>query len=338
MGTQTFQWRRFWYPRDSGANFDQEDFLIDPDKYGQFQTKSRLVHSVEALPTRCIVFLGEPSSGKSSTIGAEGIDRVAIEERLRESGDGALWIDLAGFDSSAEVASAFANSPVLKRWAVSPKQILHLFLDSLDECRLSIPVISHVLLREFSKLDIERLRLRIACRTAEWPTFLELELQKLYQEEISVLQLAPLREKDVEEAARGFGVDPEQFLSKVRELGAIAFARKPPTLLSLLNVFSQGKLLPSSQWELYESQCRTLCDEYNRSRIAARKVSKLSPDQLLEIISRVAAARSASAEHQRPSERLKSRRHWRRRCSWRQDRGFSAGKLETWLSFWPPDI
>src|ERR1700730_5307387 len=289
MGNPVFQWRRFWYPRNSEPRFRDEDFLTDPDEYGQFHPKTNLVHSLETLTNRCVVFLGEPSSGKSRTIGTEGIDRAAIERHIRQSGDNVSWIDLRGFDNSAGVAAAFASDSAIRSWVASPKQKLHLFLDSLDECRLSIPVISHVLLYEFRQLDIERLCLRIACRTAEWPTFLELELQKMYREEIPVLQLAPLREKDVVEAARSFGVDPEIFLSKMRELGATPFARKPPTLLSLLQLFSKGKPLPTSQWELYESQCRALCEEYNLSRVAAHKVSSFSADQLLEITSRLAA-------------------------------------------------
>ncbi len=45
-------------------------------------------------------------------------------------------------------------------------------------------MISNVLPRELRSLGVERLLLRIICRTAEWPTFLEMELQKLYQEEL----------------------------------------------------------------------------------------------------------------------------------------------------------
>ena len=266
-----------------------DGFLADPERRKARTSELSSVYSVDALTNRCVAFLGEPSSGKSRTIGAEGIDRASIEEFARSKGDFVQWIDLRDFDSSAGLSSTLRTDTTIQNWRHSQGAKLHLFLDSLDECRISIPIISNVLPCELRSLGVEQLFLRIICRTAEWPTFLEMELQKLYQEELLVLQLAPLRECDIEEAARVLGLDPDKFLGKVRELSAISFARKPPTLLSLLQLFSRGESFPATQWELFESQCRILCEEYNQSRIAAHKASSLSAEQLLEVVSRIAA-------------------------------------------------
>lgn len=290
MAMQTFRWRRFWYSRDSEPALDVDGFLADPERRKLPGSEPSSVHSLDVLTNRCVALLGEPSSGKSRTIGAEGIDRPSIEEFARSKGDFVQWMDLRDFDSSAGLSLALKTDKTIENWRNSQGAKLHLFLDSLDECRISIPIISNVLPREMRSLGVERLLLRIICRTAEWPTFLEMELQKLYQEELLVLQLAPLRESDVEEAARVLGLDPGKFLGKVRELSAVSFARKPPTLLSLLQLFSRGEAWPATQWELFESQCRILCEEYNKSRIAAHKASDLSAEQLLEVVSRIAAA------------------------------------------------
>ena len=289
MAMQTFQWRRFWYSRDSEPALDVDGFIADPERRKLPGSEPSSVHSVDVLTNRCVAFLGEPSSGKSRTIGAEGIDRPGIEEFARSKGDFVQWIDLRDFDNSAGLSAALRNDRTIENWRNSQGAKLHLFLDSLDECRISIPIISNVLPRELRSLGVERLLLRIICRTAEWPTFIEMELQKLYQEKLLVLQLAPLRESDVKEAARVLGLDPDKFLGKVRELSAVSFARKPPTLLSLLQLFSRGESWPATQWELFESQCRILCEEYNQSRIAAHKASDLSAEQLLEVVSRIAA-------------------------------------------------
>ena len=284
-----FRWRRFWYPRETEPTLDTDGFLADPEQEWVKYSSPSLYHSTETLNDRCVIFLGDPSSGKSKTVGPDGIDRLALEKQIGTKGGMVAWLDLREYDSSHDFQAAFSNHPSIKAWRSSHQHRLFLFLDSLDECRVSIPTISNVLIRELRAVDFERLMLRIVCRTAEWPTHLELELQKLYREELRVLQLAPLRECDVEMAAQGLGVDGTRFLARLKELNAVPFARKPPTLLYLLQAFSQGQPLPRTQWDLYEQACRLSCEEYNQSRIAARKTPTHTPDQLLEVASRVGA-------------------------------------------------
>ena len=109
----------------------------------------------------------------------------------------------------------------------------------------------------------------------EWPTFLESELQKFYKQELRVLQLGPLRKRDVEMAAEQCGVNAAIFLKKIQELNAAPFARKPFTLIALLRAFSRGDRLPNTHWDLYEKCCLIDCEEYNQSRVAAHKTSQL---------------------------------------------------------------
>jgi hypothetical protein len=159
-------WRRFWYSRESEAKLDLDGFLVDPEEEWAKYSPPGLLHSTETLDDRCVVFLGEPSSGKSKTLGAEGADRQQLEACIREQGNVAVWLDLRDFDASQDLAKALEDEATIAQWKTIDGQKLFLFMDSLDECRLSIPTISNVLIRELDKLPADRLMLRVICRTA----------------------------------------------------------------------------------------------------------------------------------------------------------------------------
>jgi len=282
-------WKRFWYPRDTEASLDPEGFLADPEHEWAKYSPTGLVHSTETFADRCVIFLGEPSSGKSKTLGPEGSDRQQIETAIQNAKSVAVWLDLRDYDSSQDLTNTFKNHETIARWRATERQKLFLFMDSLDECRASIPAISNVVARELAELPLDRLMLRIICRTAEWPTFFESELRRLYKQEPRILQLAPLRRRDVQMAAQHLGVDAKAFLQRIEELNAVPFARKPFTLVHLLRVFSRNEPLPDTQWDLYEQCCLIDCEEYNRSRIAAHKTRQFIAQQLMEVTSRLAA-------------------------------------------------
>lgn len=137
------------------------------------------MQSTETFYDRCVIFLGEPSSGKSKTLGREGSDREHLEATIKETGNVAVWLDLRDYDSSPDVTHAFEGQPTIALWKETDGQRLFLFMDSLDECRASIRAINNVLGRKLCELPLDRLMLRIICRTAEWPAFLESELRRL---------------------------------------------------------------------------------------------------------------------------------------------------------------
>src|SRR5260370_39694220 len=86
MAMQTFQWRRFWYSRDSEPALDVDGVLADPERRKLPGSEPSSVHSVDVLTNRCVAFLGEPSAGRSRTIGAEGIDRPGSEDFAASKG------------------------------------------------------------------------------------------------------------------------------------------------------------------------------------------------------------------------------------------------------------
>jgi hypothetical protein len=90
--------------------------------------------------------------------------------------------------------------------------LMHLHLDSLDECLLRIDNVAAILADELPKQPVDRLHLRIACRTAPCPALLENALEDLYGD-CPAYELAPLRRIDVLRAAEQSGIsNPDAFL------------------------------------------------------------------------------------------------------------------------------
>ena len=163
-------------------------------------------------------------------------------------------------------------------------------MDSLDECLLIISNLASVLVDKIKDYPIERLYLRIASRTADWPIFLEKEFNKIWGEDnVKIYELVPLTESDVIEAAKVNGLDANGFLKEIDNKNVIPLAIKPLTLKFLLNLYKKKYQLPYNQRDLYLSGCRILCEESNESRIASRLKRDFTAEQRLILAGRIAA-------------------------------------------------
>lgn len=172
---------------------------------------------------------------------------------------------------------------------------LHIFLDSLDECLLQIKKIATLLVDELRDYhdQIHRLTFRITCRTAVFPSVLEQDIKEIFGENsIGIYELAPLRRKDVMEAAKAEGIEPDAFLQEVKIKSIVPLAIKPITLKFLLNTYRRHNgQFPENQrlHQLYLEGCRCLCEETNDSRIASNTKGALDVDQRLIVAARIAA-------------------------------------------------
>lgn len=278
-------WRRYWVPRDGRVLLGADGFLVDPD------TDWGRKHSLETHPVnfavdqRCIVLLGEPGSGKSTTFDAQ---RREVEPWLTETGRRVFWLDLHEVGSDDQLARRLFDAPGFKSWKEGDGE-LFLFLDSFDECRLQINTLHYAVIAELKASPIARLRLRIACRVADWPPAFEQGLRELWgKDAVDVFELAPLRRIDVALAAETAGVDPEKFLRSVAEARATPLAIKPLTLEFLLASFKRHGTLPDRQWVLFQNGCRRLClESKGREELRVRPV--LDADQRLALAERIAA-------------------------------------------------
>jgi hypothetical protein len=237
------------------------------------------------LSTHCVALLGEPGMGKTTTLNQE---RQLIQSHCDRMGAQLLWRDLAAFADEGRLVKALFEGEQVAKWkqGTSP---LYLVLDGFDECHLRIETLSKVLLYEIQQLPIERLFLFIACRPAYWPRSFEEGLRKLWKnEDFTAVELAPLRERDVEEFARARGVDAAKFLQEVALRGATALAIRPVTLGFLLGAFKQGRL-PVERWPLYFDGCSLLAQETNESREESGLRGRLGPAARVAVASRLAA-------------------------------------------------
>jgi predicted NACHT family NTPase len=287
MNDTHFHWKRFWYPRGSSLNLADDGYLPDPDSQSSRFWNKQVVSFEEISALRALVLLGDPGMGKSTILSEQ---ESVWGKKQNDSSEKCLFINLRSYQSDSRLAAHLFESPIFKEW-LAGTHTLHLFLDSLDEGLLSIKVLAACLADEFKKLPSERLYLRIACRTVEWPDLLDTGLTDwLGKEIIQHYVLAPLRKKDVEEAARVFGLDAKSFLSQVESSAVVPFAIKPVTLNFLLSVYRNRGSLPSSQSALYLEGCRLLAAETSESRGAAGYKGELTAEQRLAVAARIAAA------------------------------------------------
>jgi hypothetical protein len=280
-----FPWKRFWCRREDSYSLGDRGFLSDPDGEHGTLLNPHLVtfDQLQAIP--CLALLGEPGIGKSWSLSAD------LNTFLQQSPQmPTMHLDLRSYGSEDRLYRALFEDSRFLQW-VEGDHDLHLYLDSFDECLLRIDNVAALLADELPKRPLNRLKLRIACRTASWPSLLENALTIGYSKpDFVAAELVPLRRADVLQAATLSDiVDPNAFLERIDHLGISALASKPITLKMLLDTFRRHGDLPGNVLELYETGCTILCEEQNESRRAAHRVGSLNPRERVAVAGRIAA-------------------------------------------------
>jgi predicted NACHT family NTPase len=288
MSEKIYNWKRFWCSRTSQVNLGDRGYLYDPEsEYGHlFNPELVGLEAIADIP--CLILLGEPGIGKSQEV-------EKLVEYTRKTVEPPHRILERNLRSCNNLETYLIQNQDFIDW-IKGEHRLYLFLDSLDEGMLTVANLATQLVDEFSqdkysdKLD--RLYIRIACRTAVFPRILEEGIEKLWEKTSAIYELAPLRYVDVENAATKKGLDSQTFLSEVWDKTLVPLAIKPLTLRFLLNTYKRnGGQFPSDQTlcNFYLDGCRLLCEEDNRSRQAAKQIGLLEPDPRLIIAARIAA-------------------------------------------------
>jgi hypothetical protein len=286
MDKVRYNWKRFWCPRGGVFFLDYDGFVRDPDTEWDWFDNPEIKPFDDIDHSRCLILLGEPGIGKTCALE----DAVG---KARQENCEVLFEDLAEYASEDRLINALFRGHEFLDWRQGDHN-LHIFLDSLDECKLSMDTVSLILAREFPRHvppeSSSRLYLRIACRTAEWPKYLEDKLPEIGKgHSPQVYELVPLRREDVIEAARAHSITPpENLVQEVVRNGLVPLAMKPITLEFLLGEYEKGHSLSLSQWELYEKGCLNLAKESSESRKARRKTGTLTKQQRLAVVGRIA--------------------------------------------------
>ena len=279
-----YQWKRFWCPKEGICALDERGYLLDPKSEYSKYYQTDVVYWDALANTSCLALLGEPGIGKTHALE----DIRSRQETEADAGSAPLCLNLRDYGSDERLYKAIFESEEFSNWINSTK-ILEIVLDSLDECLIHVKTVAPMLITEFKKYPVSRLRLRIACRTSEWPVLLHQELPRIWgTDNYREYELAPLRRDDVAAAAVDEGVDAGAFLKTVEERGMVPFAIKPITLVMLLQQYQRPEGLGGNIVELYRSYCLYLCREPSvfRRDIGA---TGLEPNLRLAVAERIAA-------------------------------------------------
>lgn len=289
MSKKNYQWKRFWCLRSGHINLLDGGYLYDPYAEWVKTYNPNLVALEEISEIPCLILLGEPGIGKSREL--EKL-KAFTEEKIGDSRQ-ILYLNLRSCDSLKE---DLFKDEIFTDWLRSTYH-LYLFLDSFDEGLLSISNLATQLVDGLKKPKyqnyINRLHLRLACRTFVFPEILETGLEDLWKKaNLAIYELAPLRRVDVIEAAKAEGFSSDNFLQEIGQKDVVSLAIKPITLGFLLNIYRRhnGQFPPDQKLhELYLQGCKHLCEEVNDSRRASKQVGSLDSDQRLIVAARIAA-------------------------------------------------
>lgn len=251
-----------------GLQWEDQEIFTDDNKCRP------LSHYAEA---RCLVLLGDPGLGKTTALDA-------AYRSAEAAGEIVSFLDLSTIETTHEIRAAIPSSAVDR---------VTLFLDSLDEGRLSIKQLFNKLVPLFDGLpsDLQStLRLRLTCRSVEWTGKIDGDLKSFFGEEnVIVLQLAPLRRKDVRNLLlTEEGIDVDGFFEEVNRTHAEALAARPITLRFLLNEFRKEGKFPTRVSDLYAKGMEFLASEHSDSRRSLAETSALSSSERIAIAERLA--------------------------------------------------
>jgi hypothetical protein len=189
----------------------------------------------------------------------------------------AIGFDLGVFTTDAFLYQQVFQDPRVREWQRGAGTLV-LSLDSFDEGALRIPTLGRLLAEWLGSVDRERLVLRIACRTADWPTSLGTRLAQLFPEPVTV-ELLPFRRSDVARILTARSLDADTFIREVERHGAPALAARPLTLRLLIASFQSEGIISDGGAQVYARGCAALAGESNQARRESE--SPQIPEKLL---------------------------------------------------------
>lgn len=278
---------RFWSARDAVVGLDADGFLTDPTTTFLTSTLNPAVRSADDIrTTRALVLLGEPGSGKSTALGMNPEVPTGDAGLLPHGFTGDVWLLQLGAYRSEDRLARELEGPRMQEWLAGTGE-LALVLDSFDECQAGVENLRRMLATWLTAWPTDRLVLRVACRTAQWPAALEERMRTEFGADFEVFEIAPLRATDAATIATAAGVAGAAFVDAVRSRRVGALAARPLLLNMLVAEAADGEL-PGDALALYRRGTRRLAVEHDGLR--AEDAAALSVNAAVAVARRVAAS------------------------------------------------
>lgn len=273
---------RYWCPHDGVFHLDERGYLADPGAtfFGRSRNPSAIA-TADLAAERCVVLLGEPGAGKSTVLDEHS--------PLLPAGVAAavVRVDLGVYGSEDRLVREVLDAPPVRSWLGGDGELC-IVADGFDEGAARLPNLALILADRVARWPVGRLWLRIACRTADWPTSLGDTLRRSFAH-ATVVELLPLRRTDVAALAAGWAADGA-FLDEVEDANAVPFATRPLTLRLLAAGFAATGSLPGRGADLFDAGLAALAEEQNPARLDTGLRGTLTASQRLAVAARIAAA------------------------------------------------
>lgn len=280
----SFPFTRFWCESGSLIPLDNHGFMVDPESdWSHVYFDKPVKKNNQLLSTKCLLLLGEPGIGKSTEL-------KHFRDVDTQEGKKTALFELRDYDSKDDLRLGIFNDEIIKGWLNDSNKPISIYLDSLDEALLEAKRISVGVFEIIKELNRHgEVFLRLACRTSDLPSDFDAQLESLYGESKSVLELTPLRGNDVKLAAKALNLDGDEFLKIIqnKELGVLA--SRPITLNMLLEEFQETHTVSENISDTYEKGSLFLL-ESSEQRIELKNDGELTAEQRLLIAERIATA------------------------------------------------
>lgn len=276
-------WPRYILPAGTPLLLS-DGFLADTDGRHRSYSNSGLITLREFFRRRCCILLGDAGIGKTDVLRKE-YERVRA---IVPQPGNMIFTSVRDFGSDV-TAEQFLASSEIATWIADDAAELFLFLDSLDEALLKVDTRSSLLSKALAGWPIQRLWLRITCRPAFWPASLGAALARGFGDSLSKVNLAPLRQRDIEDAAAEHVIQSDRLLPEIRRSNATTFAARPLTLKMIFGIFAEHNRLPDTHAAMYLQGCRYLASEHNTDVLEGHRMTSVSLDRRMAVVERIAA-------------------------------------------------
>lgn len=236
----------------------------------------------------CLALLGPPGSGKTTEL-------RRASNAAKEAGHATSLVTFRNISSAHDLHNALADQRAT--W-LSTEGVWSVFLDGLDEIPARIEearswIVSWLkdCIRD-SKLGERTLRVRITCRSADWPNRFDQDLASVFGVgQVGVYQLAPLSEEDVQTALSSFKADAwEEFRNTLTKEGLWPLAKLPVTLSMLARTFRDGAgKIPTTLVDLYQTALLAMVEDRRQPTVALTPSDPLTAPEKLQLLGRLAA-------------------------------------------------